>query len=218
MAAPSGRKPDLKSTGKAPAVDKKDTGKAKAVTGKAKAITGERPAVKAPSGKAAAVDKAPSGKAAAVSKAPSGKAPAAKTTSSRKAVAMPMGGGSRPSGAIWLTCRECGEEWTVDPRRAQTVETIACPICEHHAQAPSDDILHQIALYKGIEGSNLRMGLVSLLAGLVAMVAWTLISANPTKAEQPALFYAPILVAVVGLIGTTIFAVKYENSRWETYF
>jgi hypothetical protein len=212
MAGPSGRKPDLKSTGKAPAVDKKSTGKVPAVgartpTGRNPAVSHTSPALKVPSGKAPAVDKAPSGKA-----------PAAKTTSSRKAVSIPMGGGSRPKGAIWITCRECLEEWTVDPARAQAAETVGCPVCEHRAQPPSDDILHQIALYKGIEGANLRMGLVSLIVGLAAIAAWTFLTASPDKAAEPALFYGPILVAVIGLIGTLIFAVKYENSRWETYF
>lgn len=212
MAGPSGRKPDLKSTGKQSAVEKKSTSKIPAVgartpTGRNPAVSATSPSLKSPSGKAVAVEKAPSGKAAAV-----------KATSSRKVVAMPAGGGSRPTGGIWITCRECLEEWTVDPTRAQSVETITCPVCEHRSQPPSDDILHQIALYKGIEGSNLRMGLISLVVGLVAIFAWTVIAASPDKAEQPALFYAPILVAVVGLIGTVIFAVKYENSRWETYF
>ena len=211
MAAPSGRKPDPKATGKAPAVDKKSTGKVPAVgartpTGKQPAVTKTNPAVKAISGKTAPVVKAPSGKAAAV----------ARTTSSRK-VAVPMGG-SRPTGAIWITCRECLEEWTIDPSKAQTHDTITCPVCEHKAQSPSDDILHQIALYKGIEKGNFRLAMVSLLIGLAAMVAWTVITSNPEHAMQPAVFYGPIFLGVVSLIGATLFGVKYENARWETYF
>jgi hypothetical protein len=213
MAGPSGRKPDPKSTGKAPAVDKKTTGPRPAIgartpTGRAPAVTGTNPAIKAPSGKAAAIG----GKAA------SGKAAPVRATSSRKVAPMPAGGGLRPKGSIRLTCRECLEEWTVDPARAQSAETIACPVCEHRAQPPSDDILHQIALYKGIEGGNLRLAIVSLVVGLGAMAAWTILTATPTAAEQPGIFYGPILVAVIGLIGAVVFGVKYEKSRWETYF
>lgn len=214
MAAPSGRKPDPKATtGKAPAVAKKTSGKVPAVG--AKSLSGKEPAVP----KTSPAIKAPSGKAAAVAKAPSGKAPAAaRTTSSRKAVPLPAGGGAKPSGSVWVICRECHEEWTIDPARARSQETITCPVCEHRAQAPSDDILHQIALYKGIETSNFRLAVVSLVTGVIAMLAWTLITANPENAAQPALFYGPIAVGVICLIGTAIFGVKYENSRWETYF
>jgi DNA-directed RNA polymerase subunit RPC12/RpoP len=213
MAVPSGRKPDPKTgSGKASALEKKSP------TGKLPASDAPAPsgAHKAISGKTEPARKAPSGKAGAV-RAPSGKAPAT-TTSSRRAVPMPTGGGGKPKGSIVVTCRECGEEWTMDPAKAQALETISCPLCEHKAQAPSDDILHQIALYKGIEAGHLRMALTSLATGLFAVAIWLVVTSDPLKAAQPALFYGPVFVAVLGLLGTLFFGAKYENARWETYF
>ena len=51
-----------------------------------------------------------------------------------------------------------------------------------------------------------------------ATAAQTILTANPVRAQDPLVFYAPIGVAVVSLIATLAFTAKYENSRWETYF
>lgn len=150
----------------------------------------------------------------------SGKTPAVKTTSARKAVpgAAAATVRVRAGDQIWITCRECMEEWTIEPERAKSQETIACPICEHRAQAPSDDIIHQIALYKGIEKRNLQMAVISFLAGVLAMLGWTVLTTNPNRAADFTFFTLPIIVAVIALVATLFFANKYENSKWETYF
>jgi hypothetical protein len=188
-----------------------------------KAASGKRPAVSAASGKAAL---ATGGDKAALGKAASGKAPAVAlaptktTTSSRRAVAAPPPAAPRVAtkGGIWVTCRECLEEWVIDPERAKAQETIACPICEHRAQAPNDDILHQIALYKGIEQKNATIALVSVTVAFLAMVLWMVLTTNPTRAENAAVMMGLPAVAFIALIATFAFTAKYENSRWETYF
>jgi hypothetical protein len=169
----------------------------------------------APAEEIAPAPKTASGKARSIS----GKGPAAKTTSSRRApVSAAPASLPRTGREIWIICRECLEEWTVDPDRAKSQETIVCPVCEHRAQSPSDDILHQIALYKGIERQNATLALAALAVGVFAMFLWTLLTANPARAEEPVVFYAPIAIGVISFIATLIFTHKYENSKWETYF
>jgi hypothetical protein len=167
---------------------------------------------------AAPAPKTASGKAKATT---TGSFKVAKTTSGRRAAVSERTAAPprvRTGREIWVTCRECGEEWVIDPERARGRETIACPICEHRAQGPNDDILHQIALYKGIEKKNLTAALMALLVGVFAMLLWTLLTANPARAEDPLVFYGPVAVGVISLVATLFFASKYENSRWETYF
>jgi hypothetical protein len=163
--------------------------------------------------------KSPTGR---LPKSPSGRggAPLAKTTSGRKAVpgAAVATARIRSGDMIWLICRECLEEWTVDPERAKGLETIYCPICEHRAQAPNDDILHQIALYKGIEKKNFTIAAGAVVVALVCMLLWTLMTSNPTRADNPAIMVGLPAVAFLSLIATIAFTSKYENSRWETYF
>jgi len=155
------------------------------------------------------------------SKATTGQRPALKstTTSSRKAVPDEAARARVRSGAaIWLICRECHEEFTADPARATAVETLVCPGCGHISQTPNDDVLHQIALYKGIESRNLTMGAVTFGVGCLAMLAWTLMTTKPDSVDDFAVFTLPLIVAGLSTVATLFFLSKYENSRWETYF
>ncbi len=138
-------------------------------------------------------------------------------TASRRAVAAPSpAAAARTSKGFWVICRECYEEYTLDPARAQDVVT--CPICEHRAQAPTQDILHQIAVYKGIENENLMKAVVALLIGLAAMAVWVVMTASPARAADSASYYVPLGAGVVGLVGAAVFGAKYEQNRWDTYF
>jgi hypothetical protein len=165
---------------------------AKTASGKAKATTGARPAFKTSGGRKAVPDDAVA--APAARRAPSG------------------------AGTIWLVCRECSEEWTADIGRAKASDVIACPICDHRSQAPSDDVLRQIDLYKGIESRNLLMGGVAFGVGCLAMLAWTLLTTSAERAEDFTFFTLPLIVAGLSLLATFFFLSKHENGRWETYF
>ncbi|MHC4392220.1 MAG: hypothetical protein ACYS22_13020, partial [Planctomycetota bacterium] len=116
-------------------------------------------------------------------------------------------------------------DFTMDVATAGRLDTLTCPVCEHRAQKPSQDILHQISLYKGIESKNLALAVLFVVVAFLAMVYWSVgtvdlasaVSAAGTE-DDPAKFYAPIGVAVIGLIAALVFGAKYERSRWVTYF
>lgn len=135
------------------------------------------------------------------------------TASARKAAPASVG---RPGGSIRLTCRECFEEWTLDPAKAG--EVIACPVCEHRAQAPSDDLLHQVAVYGGIERKNLMLAAGGALLMVASMVGWVILTAEPARAKDSLQFYGPIGSSFLGFVMTIVFGAKYEKSRYETYF
>ncbi len=139
---------------------------------------------------------------------------AAKATASARKAAPPPAG--RSAGSIRLTCRECFEEWTLDPARAG--EVIACPVCEHRAQAPSADLLHQVAVYGGIERKNLVLAAGGALLMVASMVGWVVLTSVPERANDSLQFFGPIGAAFLGFVMTIVFGAKYEKSRYETYF
>lgn len=121
-------------------------------------------------------------------------------------------------GAVHLTCSDCNTSFALDVGRAKNQETITCPVCEHRAQSPSNDILHQIALYKGIEHKNQLLSVAAAVVGALAMLAWCVLTADQARAEDPAVFYGPIALGVVSALFALVFGAKYERSRWVTFF
>ncbi|GIW72602.1 MAG: hypothetical protein KatS3mg102_2144 [Planctomycetota bacterium] len=173
---------------------KRTSGQRKAASGKRAAMSSRRKAVGS------------TGRTAAVSGRTSAR------RSARAAIVAPGGG------TIRIVCRECHEDWVVDMDAAREQEMLTCPVCEHRARAPSDDILHQIKLYKGMEQRNLTLAIASTLVGLFSAGFWLVLTHNPANAREPAIFYGPLALAGIALIATLVFAARYERSKWETYF
>ena len=130
--------------------------------------------------------------------------------------------GAAPTGGlpakVAVTCRECSYPFHLHAHRAKGQETITCPVCEHRAQAPSDDILHQIGLYRRIERKNLTAALVALGLAVFSILFWTLLTVSGVAAADPLVFHGPIGLAVVCFMAALFFGASYERSRWETFF
>jgi hypothetical protein len=160
-----------------------------------------------------------------------------KATSTRRTSVKKKSGRAKSSrsvgGSAEVTCRDCNYDFTMDVASAGQFDTLTCPVCEHRAQKPSQDILHQISLYKGIERGNLKFALVSVVIAFLAMVYWSVTSVDMSVVKaaaegvasasartelDPAKFYGPIAVAFIGFVAALIFGAKYERSRWVTYF
>ncbi len=178
------------------------SGKGKRVSGKERRASGKRRA--ATSGRRKAV----SGKGRALA---SGRA---KPKKKARAAIMALGTGAK----VDLICRECHEEWSADVDAARAQEAIACPICEHRARAPSDDVLHQIKLYKGMEMRSLKGAIASVLVAIVSYATWLVLTHDGALANEPAVFYGPLAVSAIAFFSAIFFAARYERSRWETYF
>jgi hypothetical protein len=168
------------------------SGKARAASGRGEATTSKRKRV---SGKGKAVSSRRSAKQARVD-------------------IVAAGTGAK----VDIICRECHEEWTADIDAARAQDTITCPVCEHRARAPSDDILHQIKLYKGMETRNLKLAIGSVVVSIVSYLMWLVLTHDDRNAADAAIFYGPMALSIIALFATIFFAAKYERSRWETYF
>jgi len=143
------------------------------------------------------------------------RASAGSSRRSGKRRAIPTGG--LPA-KVAVTCRECSYPFNLDVPRAKNHETITCPVCEHRAQAPSDDLLHQIALYGRIERKNLIAAVAALALGVFSILFWTLLTISGVAAQDPLVFHGPIGLAVVCLLAALFFGASYERSRWSTFF
>ncbi|RME76835.1 MAG: hypothetical protein D6776_00570 [Planctomycetota bacterium] len=184
------------------------SGKGKRVSGKGKRTSGKKAAVSARKKSVSAKQKRTSGKSARASSRRSGKHKQARVG------ILAAGTGLR----VDLICRECLEDWNADADAARAADAITCPVCEHRAQRPSDDILHQIRLYKGMERRSLKAAIASVLVAIASYLAWLVLTHTGNNANEPALFYGPLAVTALAFLAAIFFAARYERSRWETYF
>lgn len=154
-------------------------------------------------------DEAPSRKSSRRSKSSRGSKRTTKKSASR---------GKAPKGGAEVMCRNCKESFTMNVQLAREQEVMTCPVCEHRSQAPNDDILHQIDLYKGMESKSSALAIIFVVIGVASMAFWSVYASIHGDATDSAMFFGPIGLSVVSLMISLVFATKYERGRWATFF
>lgn len=124
----------------------------------------------------------------------------------------------KPKNAIDVICSDCHEEFLYNPESEG--EEMLCPVCEHACDRPDDAQVHRVADLRGKEKRGLVINMVLMFVFLGSAAAWFGLTQNPTVHPDgdAALFWGPFAVGILSLIGMLVMSIKYESSRWETYF
>jgi hypothetical protein len=124
----------------------------------------------------------------------------------------------KPTGheLIPVICSECFEDFAFDT--GVKTDTLTCPVCEHTAQRPSDADLHHNSAKRRREKTNFMITLILTLVGGGSYGLWALLMTNPANADDGAMFWGPMGVAILSVLVLMGFIFKYEGDRWEAYF
>lgn len=133
---------------------------------------------------------------------------------SRSTAGAPGGSGN----GITIICSECYLECSYDPSSGG--ESIVCPCEEHSCDRPDEAQVHRVMDLAKKEKVAFLINAGLLFAFLGSGFFWMKAVGNPavTAEADAAMFYGPVGVAVLCLLGLLIFGLKYESSRWETYY
>lgn len=143
------------------------------------------------------------GRAKAVSGRRSGQVPAARPRTSGHEL-------------VPVICSECYEEFMFDT--GVKSDSLTCPVCEHVAGRPDDAALHHIAERRRQEKGAFMLAAVFVGVGLLGFFAWAVLMHDPGNHADSTKFWGPLGVSILSALLLMVFGVKYENSRWETYF
>lgn len=120
--------------------------------------------------------------------------------------------------AVEIICSECYFEMMYDP--GMPGDSIECPACGHVCDRPDEAQIHRITDHVRKERTGFILNFLFLMVFMVSSFAWIYLAQNPMNNpdDNPGMFWGPFGAGLVAAMLLLIMGIKYETSRWETYF